>query len=760
MLGQNAKQHIKAGEQFLANGLTDAALVEFNKAISLDPDDGKTYHLKAALQLYLKDSLNAADSYRKAAALDYVPVDNYLKAAKIYAKLGLVNKTKNSLESGLNVKPKNSPLLLFKTEYYFMLDDFNTAFTTANEAIKSKDNALAYFYSGASAYKLGQFDRAKRDLEKAIIRDRNFKKAYLKLAEMQIELKQYEYAIDNCSMVLLLLDPRDTQALYLRSLAFHAQREPDQALLDITKAISLNKDNWFYYSERARYNMDYANYSRSIDDYSIVISMNDTSIAYISRALAYEKLGKNGLARKDYSYLLSLTDNTTHPNLYASYQKKIFDLGKEENKPLIRVDQPVLTTNFELEVKENVETIRVKGVIKEETQLGLVKLNNKPIEITQTPDGFLFNEVIKTSELEYITLTATDIYENTSSVSYPIRLIETQAPKILLISPTAGSNEAIALESGDSKLYIEGKIQDKSRITEIKVDEVNASFAPGDYNPKFTATIDVKNRQNITITAKDAFGNVSTQKFEFIQEGKLLSGNSAMGKTWVVIIENTDYKQFSSLSSSKEDIPELKNAFSRYKISKILHKKNLSKRELERFFAIDLRDLIISNKVKSLLIWYAGHGQTMNNTGYWIPVDGRLNDEYSFYNVNALKASLYSYTSLTHLLIVSDACRAGESFSIAMRGDNSLASCNEARLIQQKSALILTSSNTEPALDNSLFTKTFANSLANNPADCIPIDAIADRISIVLYKHNAQKTVFGRINGLENKNGTFFFMSR
>ena len=52
-----------------------------------------------------------------------------------------------------------------------------------------------------------------------------------------------------------------------------------------------------------------------------------------------------------------------------------------------------------------------------------------------------------------------------------------------------------------------------------KIDEINASFAPGDYNPRFTATIDVKNRQNITVTAKDAYGNVSKQTYEFFKEG-------------------------------------------------------------------------------------------------------------------------------------------------------------------------------------------------------------------------------------------------
>jgi hypothetical protein len=115
---------------------------------------------------------------------------------------------------------------------------------------------------------------------------------------------------------------------------------------------------------------------------------------------------------------------------------------------------------------------------------------------------------------------------------------------------------------------------------------------------------------------------------------------------------------------------------------------------------------------------------------------------------------------LTHILVVSDACAAAQNFTTAMRGDNSLATCTNTTLMKQKSALSLTSSESEPALDNSLFTELFVGALKNNPANCIPIDAIAEQISLVMYKNTSQKPVFGKITGLEDNNGTFFFIRR
>jgi len=60
-----------------------------------------------------------------------------------------------------------------------------------------------------------------------------------------------------------------------------------------------------------------------------------------------------------------------------------------------------------------------------------------------------------------------------------------------------------------------------------------------------------------------------------------------------------------------------------YKINKVVHKQNMSKSDMEKFFSIELRDLVRANNVSSLLVWYAGHGKFVSNTGYWIPADAK-----------------------------------------------------------------------------------------------------------------------------------------
>jgi hypothetical protein len=185
----------------------------------------------------------------------------------------------------------------------------------------------------------------------------------------------------------------------------------------------------------------------------------------------------------------------------------------------------------------------------------------------------------------------------------------------------------------------------------------------------------------------------------------------------------------------------------------------MAKQELEKFFSIDLRDLVRANHVNSLLVWYAGHGKFINNTGYWVPVDAQRDDEFTYFNINSLRASMQSYSQdLTHLLVITDACESGPTFYQAMRSIAEEKSCDDWTATKFKSSQVFSSAGYELAVDNSQFTRTFANTLANNPNACIPIENIVSQVTVAVTKNNQQKPKFGKIAGLEDENGTFFFI--
>ncbi len=303
----------------------------------------------------------------------------------------------------------------------------------------------------------------------------------------------------------------------------------------------------------------------------------------------------------------------------------------------------------------------------------------------------------------------------------------------------------------------------KARSNPYIIDGVSGSYNAKELNPSFTATVDILNKNKIVIEAEDIYGNKVSDEYIINREGAIISETNPMGKTWVVFIENSAYTTFASLEGPIKDVNLMTRALANYQIDQpIIYKKNMTKAEMEKFFTLELRDMIKANQVKSLLIWYSGHGKLMNEVGYWIPVDAKLDDEITYFNLGTLRASMETYLNyLTHTLVVTDACETGPGFYQAMRSaDNRKRSCDDWQATQFKSSQVFGSAEKELAVDDSQFTRTFANALINNPNACIPIEEVVLKVSTAVRNNNQQKPYFGTITGLKDEDGTFFFIAK
>jgi hypothetical protein len=273
--------------------------------------------------------------------------------------------------------------------------------------------------------------------------------------------------------------------------------------------------------------------------------------------------------------------------------------------------------------------------------------------------------------------------------------------------------------------------------------------------------MDISNINKFTVIAEDIYGNKQEKEFTINRQGAEIAANNPMGRTWAVFIENSGYETFASLDGPIKDVSTVQRALANYQIHQIIHKKDMTKKEMEYFFNIELRDLVKKNQVKSLLLWYAGHGKFINDVGYWIPVDAKRDDEFTYFNINSLKAGMATYgDGLVHTLIITDACESGPSFYSAMRAAVEAPTCDNTLVAGAKSAQVFSSAGYELAVDNSKFTSTFANTLMNNKNACIPIETIVQTVTAAVATDSGQKPKFGKIQGLEDMNGTFFFIAK
>lgn len=235
-----------------------------------------------------------------------------------------------------------------------------------------------------------------------------------------------------------------------------------------------------------------------------------------------------------------------------------------------------------------------------------------------------------------------------------------------------------------------------------------------------------------------------------------------MGKTWFILIENSLYNDLRELDGPAKDALIIQDAIANYDIDSVLHKKNFSLAELKKFFEYELKEVLTKNNVKSVVIWYSGHGKYSERylTGYWIPVDATSNNFDSFFFLTELKVYLSNYKKIKHILLISDACETGQAFYTTKISTSNATDCADWQSTKFKSSECFTSSDKERSSDNSIFAKTFANFLKNNPDPCISIGGIVKKVVGVVESNQQQVPVFGRISGLEEENGTFFFVRR
>jgi tetratricopeptide (TPR) repeat protein len=764
VFSQNAKKYFKTGQEFIASGNYKDAIDQFTKAIDIEPDYSNAYLARAAAYEKLDMLKEASEDYDRASTFESNNTDVFYQAARLSYLLGDYQKAIEKADASIQLKKTNPDGYVIKAKSLMALARYEEALASCNSALTLKETAENFYLRGLINVEIGKFGPAEDDFLKTVGKDPRHVNAFIALAELRLELGKTAFALSHVNRALEL-DPNNREAYLVRSKIYIKQMDYPRAIDDISKNIRMNPEDEEMYFVRGCYYQEFTQHTNAINDFTKVLLINPKNAeALYKRAYSYEQIVNFKAAIKDYESLMALSEyDAQAQKLLKETQGRLFELYREGNKPVIVIMDPEPRDEALLQFPKGSTIVTIKGRIEDESEIKLLMIDNQPVTVNKNEESgnYEFLAALDIQNKEDIVITATDIYDNTDSGRFAINLTEVGSPKVYIIAPYASDDGQIYLDSNNPNIYVEGKIEDESLIKSIMINGVLASYIPDEINPAFSANLDILNKNKIMVIASDVFGNKTEVEFTLNRDAAVISENNPMGKTWAIFIENSDYETFASLEGPQKDISLMKSALAKYQVHNVLHKKNMSKSDMERFFSIELRDLVRSNRVNSILIWYAGHGKYINETGYWIPTDAKRDDEFTYFNINALKASMQSYANyVTHTLVITDACESGPSFYQAMRSDSKVRSCDDWQATRFKSSQVFSSAGYELAIDNSQFTRTFANSLANNPDACIPIEIIVTKVTTAVVKNNQQKPQFGKIAGLEDEDGTFFFMSK
>jgi len=762
---QSAKKLLRAGKTQLKENQVEQASQSFTKALEMDPNMVDAYVLRAKTYTILGDQEKAIKDLDIVNKLDPKDEESWLKNANLNYTKEDYKKASEKYASYLNIESKDLSIYSRQIQCLIIIEDYNKALFFAKKKQDVKETAQGFYEVANLEYILKNYPAAEKSFRKAIALNSNNIKFHNGLAIDLYVQNKYDACIYETNEVFRR-DKNNKQAFLTRAKAYHKKIEYTRAIDDMSKVIVLySSDDDFLdnLNFRGDLYLEFSQHMNAIGDYSRVIGKDpDNTYALYKRAQAYEEITRSDEAIKDLTKVIAIagTGALVSEEVLNDSKTKLYGLKRESEDPIVTISGDGITdNNIRVTFDKNEVEINIKA--EDENSIESLAIDGEEVMIQDNSGLVNVSRVIDITDKEKINITSKDTYGNESSTPFYIYRVENDPPAVSFSTPYATENNELILDSGmdDSRVYFKGNIDDQSLIKSISIDGVLIPFNTEELNPVFESYINLQDKTRLTIKVIDIYDNEFKQEYFLNREQALYADSSPMGKTWVVFLENSDYISFASLDGPGKDVQLMKSALSNYQVHNIIHKRNFTKEQMSRFFSIELRDLIKGQNVNSLIIWYAGHGKSLNETGYWIPVDAKRNDEFSYYSITNLKASMQVYAGdLTHTLVITDACESGPSFYQAMRSDVVVRDCGDESAIKFKSSQVFSSAGYELASDNSQFTKTFANSLVNNTNTCIPIEQIVLNVGSSVEKDNQQKPQFGKIEGLEDENGSFFFI--
>jgi tetratricopeptide (TPR) repeat protein len=758
--GQNGRKYFKAGEEFAEGLKYEDAIAQFTSAIGLEPSNPGYYQARGEAYKNLLKYAEAKADFEKVLVFSPKDVDALISLGNVCNKTKNYEEALRHLNRATGLDKRNSKVYPEKVLTLIGLRRFDQALKASDTAIIIKDTPMDYYYRGKIYRSLNNDILAKKELEKAISKDKKLAEPRLELADLLIPSNPVE-ALAQCNEVLKNND-RNTDAYLTRAKVYKKNLDYPSAINDISKNILIDPSIAEFYIVRGSLYQEFNQHPNAINDFSKYISLRpDSSNGYGMRAKSYEEIMNFDKAIADYNKITLLSEfDMRARKMLKEAQTRLYELNREKVSPEIAVISPVPIKDT-IEIRGDKAAILMTGKIKDKSRIKTFLVNNGPVNIAEKDGEYEFLSNIDVTGLNAITLVALDDYDNEKKMVLPIKRTEIDPPLVALLAPYTSEDGQVYLDSSTPNIAIQGKISDGSKIKSILIGDVSASYSSKEFNPTFTATIDVSNINKFTVVAEDIYGNRMEKEFTLNREGAQIADNNPMGRTWVVFIENSSYENFAALDGPIKDVSTIQRALANYQIHQIIHKKDMTKSDMEKYFNIELRDQVKKNQVKSLLVWYAGHGKFINDIGYWIPVDAKRDDEFTYFNINALKAGLQGYESVVvHTLVVTDACESGPGFFTAMRAATEAPTCDNTKIAGLKSAQVFSSAGYQLASDNSKFTATFANTLMNNKNACIPIETVVQVVTAAVTTETGQKPKFGNIQGLDDMRGTFFFIAK
>ena len=247
-----ADAHNGQGIAYSEKGEQDRAIQEYDKAISIKPNEAKYYSNRGVAYNEKGGQDRAIQDFDKAISINPDKADYYSNRGNAYSGKG----------------------------------EYDRAIQDHDKAISINPNKADYYSSRGVAYrKKGLHDRAIQDFDKAISINPDDADYYSNRGNALDDKGEYDRAIQNYDKAISIA-PDSADYYSNRGNALSKKGEHDRAIQEYDKAISINPDDADYYFNRGVAYNKKGEYDRAIQDYDKAIELDKNyTPAYHNRAL-------------------------------------------------------------------------------------------------------------------------------------------------------------------------------------------------------------------------------------------------------------------------------------------------------------------------------------------------------------------------------------------------------------------------------------------------------------------------------------------
>ncbi|MCK7541029.1 MAG: tetratricopeptide repeat protein [Marinilabiliales bacterium] len=564
--GQSSRKYIKAGDDFVRNNMFEDAIDQFSRAIDEAPSSADGY-LKRAMVYELTGNYGLAyDDYKR--ANNFVPHDTGIlyNLGRMCNKMGAGEKTtpeeRNKfyseavtyLQEAIKAEYRNGKFYTEKVVSLIGMELWDRALGTSDTALQMRDDAINYYYQGIIYQKKNDDNTARRQLEKAVTKDKSLSVARLELARVLIRQGDVNSALGQCNMVMQQ-DGKNVDAYLTRALAYEARLDYPSAINDISTAILLEPAGQAHYIRRGTYYQKFNQHLAAVNDFTKALAIDQYQPeVYLLRAKSYEEVNDFEKAAADYARVIAMNENgSSAKKMLSEANDRLFAINRESNSPEIFIETPTIVGGREIEVGFDKKSVMITGKISDKSLLAEFSINNVPVRY-EGRGTIPFAAEVEIASDGILRIVARDVYDNENVMTYHIRRTEVDPPEIQILAPYLMGDNVLIIDSTATRIDIEGKVLDQNMIRSVKIENISAQFSQDNLNPAFIAKgIDIRNSDKVTILVEDKYGNRTIKDFVLNRNGTTISASNPMGNTLVVFIENSDYQNFAALQGPPKD---------------------------------------------------------------------------------------------------------------------------------------------------------------------------------------------------------------